>query len=58
MRKKSTPVVKMKAQKKISKFDVVGDAVERKVLEIKRSSKDQYASPENKSLSILFGHFA
>jgi hypothetical protein len=57
MRKKSTPVIKMKAQKKISRYDMVGDAVGKKVMEIKKSSRDQ-ASQQNKPLSILFGHFA
>jgi hypothetical protein len=57
MRKKSTPVIKMKAQKKISKYDLVGDAVGKKVMEIKKGSKVQ-SGQQNKSMSLLFGQFA
>lgn len=58
MRKKSTPVVKMKAQKKISKYDVVGDAVGRKVMEIKKNNKESYVRQGNNPLFLLFGHLA
>jgi hypothetical protein len=55
MKKKSTPVVKMKAEKRIPAFNV-GDAVGRKVQEIKKNSKVISSSRENNS--ILFRHLA
>ena len=58
MKKKSTPVIKMKAQRKIVKYDAVGEAVGKKVLDIKTSSKDISSKPENRPMSLLFGHFA
>jgi hypothetical protein len=56
MKKKSTtPVIKMKAEKKIPAYSV-GDAVGRKVQEIKKNTKVMSSTRENNS--ILFRHLA
>jgi hypothetical protein len=56
MKKKSTtPVIKMKAEKKIPAYSV-GDAVGKKVQEIKKNTKVVSSSRENNS--ILFRHLA
>jgi hypothetical protein len=56
MKKKSTnPVVKMKAEKKTVAYNV-GDAVGKKVLEIKKNTKVISSLRENNS--ILFRHLA
>jgi hypothetical protein len=58
MRKKSTPVIKMKARKKYTKFTLTGEAVERKVMEIKKNSESHSSGEEQKPVDALFGHLA